>query len=439
MFKKNSSGIHFQLNDKELTQNKPIQNAKIPDEVIIPLTQHKGLPAELCVQLGNKVHEGDIIGKSAEGISAYVHASISGTITEIKEIINFNGKKSQAVVIKKEKSTAPTSYLENADWMNETAEQILEKIKRAGIVGLGGATFPTHIKLQAALTNNLHTLIVNAAECEPYITCDYRNLMENFNQLLNAILIMGGICELYEIFIGIESQNKELITSIQHEIQKHSVNIKVVALKPEYPQGDEKIIIKSCTGKIVPYDKLPADIGILVMNVSTLLAISDMVSFSKPLIERVVTVSGPAIKNPGNYRVKIGTPISTLLEECGGLTDNAQQILVGGLMMGFAQDNLKVPVTKGTLGVLALTDVVLETEEKKLKCIRCARCINACPFGIQPQLLYDLIIKKKLIKAKKAFIFGCKECGCSDYVCPAKIPLVKYFRYGKAEILKNNI
>lgn len=402
-----------------------------PPVAVMPLLQHRGLPAQCLVKPGQIVRSGDLIGKAAEGISAPVHASISGRVRSISTVKLFNGLTSEAVEIIRDESIPEPSF-QKVNWKDASLEELLGKIRDAGIVGLGGAAFPSIFKIKSP--NPIHTLIINGAECEPYITTDQIMMREKTKEILEGIEILKKITGTAAVWIGIEGENRASIHALEAQIAEQKLDYRVKILDSSYPQGDEKLLIRSATGVLVPAGKLPGELGMLVLNVSTVYAIYEAVVLGKPLFERVLTLSGPAMKKPQNVRVRFGSSLEHVINSVSGLSDDVRQIIVGGPFMGFAQADLSVPVTKAFSGILAFSDIIEPPEEKELACIRCSRCIDACPFGIQPQLLYDLLRKKKYAQAQKYFLAYCKECGCCDYVCPARIPLNSYFKKGKAEL-----
>ena len=424
-------GIALEDHFKEMSLTAPILECPLPPVAVIPLLQHRGLTAHCCVEIGQRVLVGELIGRAQDGISAPVHSSINGTVRALTTVRLFNGLMSPAVEIEGEPKTAETSYTRK-QWQELDPGELFSRVEQAGIVGLGGAAFPSPLKMKSP--KPVHTLIINGAECEPYISCDQILMREKASPILEGMSIVKKITGAKEIFIGIEGENENSIKAMEAQIAVQKLEFQIRSLDSSYPQGDEKLLIRSITGVLVPADQLPGQLGILVLNVSTVHAIYEAVALHKPLFERVLTLSGPAMKKPQNLRVRFGSSLEHVIKSSGGLKAEAKQIIVGGPFMGFAQADLSIPVTKAFSGILAFSDIIEPPEEKELACIRCSRCIDACPFGIQPQLLYDLLRKKKYAQAQKYFLAYCKECGCCDYVCPARIPLVSYFKKGKAEL-----
>lgn len=424
------NGIHPD-DYKYLTNKKEIENTDIPDRVYIPIIQHIGAPSKIVVNVGQVVEEGQIIAEADGFISANVHSSIPGKVIAIEERYIQNGKKSPVIVIELNgefKKTGRNIILD--DWHSMTKESLLKKIKDYGIVGLGGATFPTHVKLTIPQGKKIDTLIINGAECEPFITCDHRLMIEKSEDLLEGIKIINKILDVPNIFIGIESNKKDAINRLRI-LTHNKYPFKIVSLNTKYPQGDEKQLIKAITGRIVPVDKLPMDVGVVVQNVSTVIAIKEAIVNDKPLIDRVITVSGSGIKEPKNLKVKIGTLIKDVIEECGGLKKDIKKVIVGGPMMGLAQMDLETPVTKGCSAILVWSEEEHQEFVSNAICINCGKCIKGCAFGLMPTLLNRFIRNKLYQNALDYGLMFCKECGACAYSCPAKIPLVQTFRIGK--------
>jgi len=423
-------GIHPE-DFKKLTSKKHIESTDVPNTVYIPTIQHIGAPPKIIVNVGQVVEEGQLIAEAQGFVSANVHSSIPGKVVGIEERYISIGKKSPVIVIELNGEFSKTGKkILLDDWRSMPKESLLKKIKDYGIVGLGGATFPTHVKLTIPQGKKVDTLIINGAECEPFITCDHRLMIEKTEDLLEGIKIINRILDLQNIIIGVESNKRDAINRLKILIH-NKYPFKVVSLKTKYPQGDEKQLIKAITGRIVPVDKLPLDVGVIVQNVSTVIAIKEAIINDKPLIERVVTVSGSGIKEPKNLKVKIGTLIRDIIEECGGFKKEIKKVIIGGPMMGFAQMSLDTPVTKGCSAILAFTENEYQDFVSNAICINCGKCIKACAFGLMPTLLNKFIRTKSYEKALEYGVMFCKECGACAYSCPAKIPLVQTFRLGK--------
>ncbi|OHD11681.1 MAG: electron transporter RnfC [Spirochaetes bacterium GWD1_27_9] len=425
-----SNGVHPE-DYKYLTCQKKIESAYVPNIAYVPIIQHIGSPAKIIVEIGQKVEEGQLIA-SAEGfVSVNVHSPIPGKIVGFEERYISIGRKSKVIVIELDgefKKTGKT--FTNVDYNNFSKEYILKAIRESGVVGLGGATFPTHVKLSIPDGKKADTLIINGTECEPFITCDHRLMLDRSEDLLDGVNIINKVIDAQNVYIGIESNKKDAIQKLK-SLCKNKYKIKIIPLAVKYPQGDEKQLIKAITGRVVPVDKLPVDCGVVVLNVSSTIAIKEAVVYEKPLIDRVVTITGNGIVNPKNLKVKIGTLVKDLIEECGGLKPNVKKIIIGGPMMGFSQMNLETPITKGCSAVIALTDEDSKDFEQNAICISCGKCINACAFGLMPTILNKYIKNKLYEKALDSGLMFCKECGACSWVCPARIPLVQIFRMGK--------
>ncbi len=414
---------------KSLSNEIPIRNAPVPPQAVIPMHQHMGAPAECLVEPGDEVREGMLIGKAQGVFSANVHSSIPGKVVEIREIYLPTGIRSKAVVIEFEGEFDHSGRVDE-QWQSKSSQELLEVIREQGIVGLGGATFPTPIKFTIRESSSVEYFVMNGVECEPFLTADHRLMLEKTEGLLTGIAVISRILSPKKVLIGVEENKPDAIEALRRVIAAKDLDIEVVVLKTKYPQGDEKQLLKAAIGREVPSGGLPLDIGAVVSNTGTVFAIYEAVVLGKPLTERIVTVTGPAIANPGNFKVRIGTPVGNLLEECGGLSENAGKIVAGGPMMGFALVDLTVPVLKGTSGLLALTEKQSRARPET-SCIGCGRCIAACPFGLSPTTLYKWVDHQEYDEAMAAGLMDCKECGCCGYVCPARIPLIQGMKLGK--------
>lgn len=413
---------------KALSGGNPIERIPYPEELVIPLCQHIGAPAKLLKQKGDTVVRGEIIGEAASFVSANIHSPVSGLVQEIRKVTLATGMVSDAVVIIPDARQAKLPR-DRIEWHDTTARELLEKIKDYGVVGMGGATFPTHVKLSIPEGKKADFLVINGVECEPYLTADYRVMLEVTDQVLEGIMILKKIIHAEQVIIGIEKNKLDAAAIIQQRIAEKQYPIQVKTLKIKFPQGDEKMLLKATTGRVVPAGKLPIDIGAVVCNISTCYAVYEAVVFEEPLIERVITVTGSCIKEPKNVLAPVGTKVSDLIAFCGGFTTEPERIILGGPMMGFAIGDLDTPVIKGTGGILALS-----AEKKKVPrtpCISCGRCVIACPFGLHPTELFKHIEAGRYKEAMESHLMDCKECGCCTFVCPARIPLVQGFKTGK--------
>ncbi len=421
---------------KFLTDKKEIKNAVIPNISIVPFSQHLGSPSECLVQVGDKVTEGMLIGKSTGFISSNIHSPVPGTVKEIKNIYLPNGMLSSAVSIELEGEFERLGKEQKSrEWHELSKEALIGIIAENGIVGLGGATFPVNVKLSIPKGKKAEYLVINGVECEPYLTADHRLMVERADKIIEGIKILKKVVEPEKIAIGIEINKPDVIESMKKAAEKADFSLNIVPLKVKYPQGDEKQLLKAITGREVPSGALPLEIGCVVSNVGTVHAVYEAVVFAKPLIERVLTVTGGAVKNPQNLKVRIGTPISSLIEECGGFTEVPEKIVIGGPMMGFTIYDLNTPVTKGTSGILALTSKEIHNAART-PCISCGRCIESCPMGLNPTTLFKLIDHGEYDEASDIGLMDCKECGSCGFVCPARIPLIQGMRLGK-RMLRN--
>ncbi|MEE8329810.1 MAG: electron transport complex subunit RsxC, partial [Thermodesulfovibrionia bacterium] len=425
-------GIHPDY-AKELTERRPIVKADLPQRVVIPLSQHTGAPAKPEAGIGGLVKRGQVIGSPQGLISAFVHASISGKVVAISDFPNPSGKMVSSIVIEGDGKDEAVPFKNNPDYLKLSADEIRAIIKNAGIVGLGGAAFPTNVKLSPPKEKPIDTVILNGAECEPYLTADHRMMVERPKEIVEGLKIIMKSLSVTEGYIGIESNKPDAIEKMKEAVSGDS-NISVWPLEVKYPQGAEKMLIKAIKAREVPSRGLPMDVGVVVQNVGTAYAAYEAVRYGKPLIERVVTVTGRGIKEPKNMSVRIGTLISELINQCGGLLDNAVKVIAGGPMMGFAQWSLDVPVVKGTSGILVLTDKEYFPADEYFSCIRCGSCIDICPMGLNPSMLSILSEKGLYEETKEYDLFDCFECGSCAYVCPSHRPMVQFMRLAKSQV-----
>lgn len=419
-------GIH--PNDcKEMTAKMPIEALALCDSYTFMLSQGgKGTAA--VVKKGDIVKKGQIIADSTEFLSAPIHSSISGVVEKTARASSSKGGEDEAVIIKNDFTDEEAERGECYPEGYVSREKLIELTRRAGVVGMGGAGFPAHVKM--ATDKKINTVIINAAECEPYLTSDYRILAEEPEDMIDGLDLILHAFGINNGVIALEDNKREAVKMLSEKL-KPGMRVKV--LKTKYPQGGEKQLIKSVLGREVPEGKLPADVGALVFNVETAASISRAVRRAEPVTERVVTVSGRAVMRPSNFKVRIGTPISFVLEAAGGFTSAPEKIIVGGPMMGQSQYNTDAPVMKTTSGILALTKEELGTKAEE-KCIRCGACVSACPMGLMPLTLSSLVKAKRLDEAKKRGIMSCIECGCCAYTCPSDRNPVATIRQGKTQL-----
>lgn len=428
-------GIHPPGN--KISKNSPITVAPLPDRVVVPLSQHIGAPATPCVAKGDHVKVGQLIGQSSVFVSANVHSPISGVVTAVDSLPDGAGLRKPAIVIEREGD----EWLETIDRSDAliqschlTPKEIIDKIAAAGLVGMGGATFPAHVKLSIPAGQKAECLIINGVECEPYLTSDYRTMLERGSEVLVGVQILCKALDVNKAYIGIEDNKPEAISHLT-TLAAGYPHIEIVPLRTKYPQGGEKQLIQAITGKAVPSGRLPIHVGVVVQNIGTALAVYEAVQKNKPLIERVVTVTGKTLRDPSNFMVRIGTPISSLIDLCGGMPQDALKVINGGPMMGRALANIDAPVTKGTSGIVIMRNrESLRTPASS--CIKCAKCVGVCPMGLEPYLLNKLTRLKRFDDLEPLRITDCIECGSCAYTCPASIPLLDYIRVGKAETMK---
>lgn len=428
-------GIHppeYKISKKEAIQDMPL-----PESVVLPLGQHIGAPATPCVQKGDRVLVGQIIGTPNGFVSSYIHSSVSGTVTAIDNQPDVRGLRSPSITIKVEGD----QWLETIDRSDALIknctlprEAILKKITEAGIVGLGGATFPAHVKLTIPQGKHADMLIINGVECEPFLTADHRLMLEKSEEILIGVDLLCKVLGVDEACIGIENNKPDAIERLS-QLSLNYPRIKVVPLRVRYPQGSEKQLIEAISGREVPSGKLPLDVGVVVQNVGTAFAVYEAVQKNKPLFERIVTVTGRSLAHTSNLRVRLGTPISSLIDYCGGLPEDVSKVICGGPMMGRAIANINAPVTKGTSGIVTIREKGAVRKQPQ-NCIKCAKCVSVCCMGLEPYLISKLARLERFDELEALHVTDCLECGSCSYTCPANLPLLDYIRVGKAEVLR---
>ena len=427
-------GIHPPEN--KLSAGKPVEVLPIPSQVVIPLGQHIGAPATATVKKGDEVKVGTIIAQAGGFVSANIHSSVSGKVLKIDNVYDSSGYPKPAVFI----SVEGDEWEEGIDRSpaivkecNLDAKEIVAKISAAGIVGLGGATFPTHVKLSPPPGNKAEILIINAVECEPYLTSDHVLMLVHVEEIMIGLIILMKAILVNNAVIGVENNKKDAIVHLT-KLATAYPGIEVMPLKVQYPQGGEKQLIDAVIRKQVKSGALPISTGAVVQNVGTVFAVYEAVQKNKPLVERIVTVTGKKLSRPSNLLVRIGTPIAALIEAAGGLPENTGKIIGGGPMMGRALLSPDVPVTKGSSGVL-----ILDREEAVRKpmrdCIRCAKCVGVCPMGLNPAFLMRDTLYKSWETAEKGNVVDCIECGSCSFTCPANRPLLDYIRQAKKTVM----
>lgn len=416
--------------EEKISRDKKIEEFPLPDKVVISTLQHLGTPSNPIVKKGDKVLVGDVIAKGQTVLSADIHTSVSGQVEDVSPIIDIFGHKRLAITIKREGDEWRKDIKRGAspkDIGSHEAHEIIEAIKKAGIVGLGGATFPTHLKLSPRLGQIPEILLINGIECEPYLTSDHRLMLEETSTLLSGIRLLMKALKVERAIIGVESNKQDAFELMKNEAQHHH-GITVELLETRYPQGGERQLLQALLKKEVPTGKFPIDIGVVVHNVATVFAVFEAVMKNKPLIERVVTVSGPLVKEARNLKVRIGTSVRSILEYCAVDLNQSMKVVSGGPMMGQCLYQLDSAVNKGVGGILCFPEPELAVTSA---CIRCGKCSSVCSMGLEPFLLEKLILKERYEDALKEKVLNCMECGSCSYICPAHRPLLEWIRAGK--------
>ncbi len=429
-------GVHPSDN-KQWSKGSAIETMELPDVVNIPLAQHIGAPATAVVKKGDTVVVGQLIAEATGFMSANIHAPISGTVTAVDMQLNGQGLRQMMITIKREGDEWDAAIDRSETLVTECnlePKDIIAKIKAAGIVGMGGATFPTHVKLSIPDGKKAEILIINGVECEPYLTSDYRTMLERGEQLVVGTRILMRAIGVTNAVIGVEANKPDAVKHLQSIIGS-ATDVKVQMLKTQYPQGGEKQLIAAVTGREVPAPPaLPIDVGAVVCNASTAVAVYEAVQKNKPLIERVITVTGSAVPQPKNLLTRFGTPIDSLIAKCGGLAEGDVKVINGGPMMGRALSNIAMPAMKGCSGVTIMVGDAAKRGAESA-CIKCAKCVEACPMGLEPYLLSKQARKKAWDAMEANDITSCIECGCCQFTCPANIPLLDYIRLGKQTVM----
>lgn len=428
-------GIH--PSENKLSADRPIVKAPLPTEVAIMVSQHIGAPAQVLVKPNEKVKVGQLLAQSGGFVSANVHSSVSGTVKKIDNIVDSSGYSRPTIIITVEGDDWDESIDRSANLVSDislTPEEITKKIATAGIVGLGGATFPTHVKLSPPPGAKAEVLIINGVECEPYLTADHRLMLERGEELLIGVTILMKALKVNRAIIGIEKNKPDAIENLQN-LSKNYSGVEIAPLTVKYPQGSEKHLIKATINREVPSGGLPIAVGAVVQNVGTVVAVYEAVQKNKPLFERVVTVTGLNVKNPSNFLARIGTPISFLIDAAGGMPENTGKIISGGSMMGRALAGVASPTNKGTSGILLIPDEKSKREQPR-DCVRCAKCVSVCPMGLEPYLLMALAERSMWDRIESEHVMDCIECGSCSYTCPANRFLLDYIRLGKTTVGK---
>ena len=427
-------GVHPAAN--KLSDKEPIKVAAVPALVAIPMAQNLGAPSKPVVAKGDKVKVGTVIGEPGGFLSSFVHSSVSGTVDKIDMVPDATGKKVQAVFIKVEGDEWEESIDRSTELKKEITldkQQIIDKVKEMGIVGMGGATFPTQVKLTPPPTAKPECVIINVVECEPYLTSDHSLMLAHAEEILVGVQILEKAMNVNKAYIGIEANKPDAI-KLMTEKAKAYPGIEIVPLQLKYPQGGEKQLIDAVIGKQVPSGGLPIATGALVQNVGTAFAVYEAVQKNKPLIERIVTVTGKSLKQPSNFLARLGVPIADLIEAAGGLPEDTGKVISGGPMMGKAMPEVNSYMVKGCSGVLIMPNA--EARRKAAgPCIKCAKCVHACPMGLSPNFLAKYSELNMLAEAEEERVYDCIECGSCSFSCPANRPLLDWIRQGKGKVM----
>ncbi|NDW12791.1 electron transport complex subunit RsxC [Bacteroides sp. 214] len=426
-------GVH--PHENKLSAHQPIITADVPSKAVILLGQHIGAPAKAIVSKGDVVKVGTVIAEANGFVSAAIHSSVSGKVAKVDSIIDASGYPKPAIFIDVEGDEWEESIDRSKDLVKEcilTPEEIIKKITAAGIVGLGGACFPTQVKLMPPPGSKAECVIINAVECEPYLTADHQLMLEHAEEIMVGVNLIMKAVKVNKAYIGIENNKPDAI-KLMTKVAADYTGISIVPLKVQYPQGGEKQLIDAVISRQVPSGALPIATGAIVQNVGTAYAIYEAVQKNKPLFERIITVTGKSVKKPSNFLARIGTPMQQLIDACGGLPEDTGKIIGGGPMMGKALVNAEVPMAKGSSGILIMNDKEAKRGAAK-SCIRCAKCVGACPMGLEPYLLSTLANKGDFERMERENIMDCIECGSCQFTCPAQLPLLDYCRLGKAKV-----
>ncbi len=422
------------MNEYKYTASSPIEKLPAPKTVRVPLSQHIGAPCTPTVNVGDIVDKGQIIGIVESGLGCPVHATVSGKVLKIDEVFTPQGRKVRQIVIENdgEERYSPGIAKEPKMPDNITPEEVVDAVRIAGISGMGGATFPTYAKIQSAL-GKVDTLIINCAECEPFITADHRLMLESPEEILNGLRILAKVFGLESGILAIED-NKMDAVELMRKTAKNDPTVQVKVMKTKYPQGDERQLIYALTGKELKSGKLPADVGCVIFNVETCYNVYRAVAENMPLIERIVTVSGDCIVTPKNVLAPLGTAVSELIDFCGGTKGEIAKFITGGPMMGVAQWDENTPVTKGTNAVLVLSPEFIKEPKTPYACLHCGKCVTVCPMHLMPLYLASFAKNEDFEMCNKFNIMSCVECGSCAYVCPGNVPIVQFIRMTKAKI-----
>lgn len=439
-------GVHPAMH-KALTSDKPIKRAFVPRKVVLPLSQHVGSPAVPAVAVGDTVKLGQVVARQDGFISANVHASIAGKVTRVGFTPTPTQGRTLAITIESQGGEDQAFKPAGRDPQVISADELLTIIRDAGLVGMGGAAFPTAAKLSPPKTKKIDAVIMNGAECEPYLTCDYRLMVEKPREILKGLDIIAKVLGVKDVYLAVEDNKRPAVYALEQALagvsvqlprlksvrQRQGANFKIVTVPTKYPQGAEKQLIKALLGRVVPAGGLPMDVGCICQNAGTIFSVFEAVYGGKPLIERAITISGDCVRDPVNLWVRLGTLVSDLVAYCGGLSKEPAKVIMGGPMMGIAQFTTDIPVMKGSSGLLFFSRDALDDSPESV-CIRCGKCLDVCPIGLVPTTLMQRVKKEQFAEAKALGVAYCYECGTCAYACPAKIPLLDYMKYGKSKL-----
>ena len=420
---------------KDLTAGVAVRRMPFPDEIVLPLRQHAGKPAVPIVRPGDRVERGDTVAEADGWVSVPIHASAAGTVRSIDWWAHPDGSVAEAIILTVDRYSPQVPRPRVVPrWEGLTPKDVVEAVRRAGVVGLGGAAFPTHVKLLPPEGVDVQTLVVNAAECEPYLTTDHRIMVDYPERVQFGIRVMMQALGVERTVIGVENNKPDAIEALEATLPD-DLDVTVRSVKVKYPQGYEKMLIKTLLGRSVPAGKLPMHVGVVVQNVGSIAAIAEVFETGLPLVERVVTLTGPGVRRPSNLVVPVGTKLRDALEFCGGLVGDVTEIVFGGPMMGASQPDLDAPIIKGTTGVVILTREESRPRQR-YPCIQCGRCLDSCPMFLNPSLLGQLAQAGRYEEMGETHLADCVLCGCCSYVCPSNIPLSQMFALGKVGLRK---
>ncbi len=428
-------GIHPD-DSKEATCKKPIIDLTPSEEMVFPLQQHIGAPAVPCVQVGDRVLMGQKIAEAGGFVSAHIHSSVSGEVVAIEPRMHHSGIKVNSIVIKNDGQDELCPNIKPKDWRQLSPKEIVDVVREAGVVGMGGATFPTHVKLSPPPEKKINYVIVNGAECEPYLTSDHRAMLETPEEVIEGLKILMKVFGLEEGYIAIETNKPDAIALMQEWAAKETdTKINVISVKTKYPQGSEKHLIKAVTARAVPPGKLPMDVGCVVDNIDTCAAIARAFMYGVPVVKRIVTVSGDCIENPSNFRIRVGTNVEDAIRKCGGFVKPAAKVILGGPMMGISVPDTDVPVVKGTSGILGFSEEMI-SQKPRQNCLRCGKCVEGCPMNLLPNKIHEAVKADDLESMKKLNVMDCIQCGSCVYVCPAEQNPLQQVRTARAKVTK---